>query len=390
MKNVKIFYVGIGGYGVTNLDKVLSGETEGAEIVGVCDVAPEKTFFYNKLVELGVPFYKSMEEFFEGGNTADLTIISTPIPLHAKQSIYAMRHGSNVLVEKPASATVAESLEMKRVSEETGKFVNIGYQSSYMKGNVRFKRDIAAGKFGKPLYAKALVMWPRTETYFSRSAWAGKLCGPDGTPIYDSVANNATAHYLHNIFYALGGADNVSCMPKEIKFELYRGNNIESFDTCALKCKLGDVDMIYLAAHAVRDRVGPVIEFGFENAVAVLNDNEDDSLIVTYKDGTKENYGRVFSVTLDKVQYAIDLIRDPSLPIICSIDATLPHTSVIAAFHRVPEYIKNIPTEVVETSDGVLHYGPWMNRDMQKCYDDMLLPSEEGFYWASAANTETL
>ncbi|MCQ2424497.1 MAG: hypothetical protein MJ088_06365 [Clostridia bacterium] len=48
MSNVKLLYVGIGGYGVTNLDRFLSGELEGCEIAGVVDVKPETTWFYNR------------------------------------------------------------------------------------------------------------------------------------------------------------------------------------------------------------------------------------------------------------------------------------------------------------------------------------------------------
>lgn len=392
MSNVKLLYVGIGGYGVTNLDRFICGELEGCEIAGVVDVKPETTWFYNRLVEMGTKIYHSLDEFY-AENTADLAIISTPIQFHAPQSIYCMKHGSNVICEKPVASTVEEALEMKKVSEETGRFIDVGYQASYSLATLNFKADVTDGVFGKPISAKTLCLWPRTEKYYGRSAWAGKLQGPNGEWILDSVANNATAHYLHNMFYVLGGADNCSLTPDKIEFELYRGNPIESFDTCALRAEANGVPVLFLVSHTVDEHLGPVIEFRFEKATVSVGGGEDgDDIVATFTDGTKKNYGSMQLGRAEKLQRAIDMCRWKAV-MVCGVDAALPQALVIREFHRDPAFIHDVKSkiEVKEyETEGLLHYYPGMAADLRKCFAEGKLPSEIGCGWAVAPVVTTV
>ena len=78
-------------------------------------------------------------------------------------------------------------------------FIAVGYQWSYSSAIQKLKQDIHSGIYGKALQMKTIVLWPRNKAYFTRTTgWAGKVKASNGETIYDSVANNATAHYLHN------------------------------------------------------------------------------------------------------------------------------------------------------------------------------------------------
>jgi len=388
MEQIRLVYVGIGGYGVTNLAQYLEGNLEGTTLAGVIDVNPSGSFFYNRLVEMNVPFYGSLEEFYEK-DTADLAIISTPIQFHAEQSIYAMRHGSHVICEKPVSATVEEALEMKKVSEETGRFINIGYQASYSPATLAFKADVSAGVFGKPLYAKTVCLWPRTEKYYGRSPWAGKLKGPKGEWILDSVANNATAHYMHNMFYCLGGGDDKALIPDSVEFELYRGNNIESFDTCAMRAMCGDIPVLFLATHIVHDTFGPQIEFGFENATVRVLDHDGSSLKAVFNDGTEKTYGDFQEGRDCKLQRSVAQCRGEA-DAVCTVNAALSHALIIREFHRDPAYINTVETVTDEIKDGILHYMPGLDEDMKKCFAENKLPSELGMAWSCGTVKATI
>jgi hypothetical protein len=61
------------------------------------------------------------------------------------------------------------------------------------------------------------------------------LLGHAGLGIFDSPANNATAHFLHNMFYLLGATRETSAAPAVVQAELYRANAIENFDTAAIR-----------------------------------------------------------------------------------------------------------------------------------------------------------
>ena len=388
MRNVKVFFVGIGGYGATNLDTVMSGYEKNCDIVGVCDICPEKSQFYQQLLDMGVPIYKTMEEFF-AEHTAELTVISTPIHMHAAQSCYAMEHGSNVLCEKPVASTVAEALEMKRVSEKTGKFVNIGYQASFHPGNLKFKEMVSSGRLGKLISASTVVLWPRTEAYYGRSPWAGKLTDGSGKLVLDSVTNNATAHYLHNMFYVLGGGANRSLVPENIEFELYRGNAIESFDTCALRvhCTTGET-LHYFASHTVDKNIGPLTRFEFENGVAEI-DPETKTLVLTEKDGTVTDFGDIFSDARTKLIHSAAMVRGDA-EAVCCVEAALSHTKVVEAFHRDPAYIKDVACAVKEYDNSILHYVEGMDEVLLRCSRQLALPGELGCPWSGGVIREQI
>jgi hypothetical protein len=68
----------------------------------------------------------------------------------------------------------------------------------------------------------------KSDAYYQRSFWSGRIKDDNGNWILDSVASNATAHYIHNMFYVLGNEVDKSAVPVEVAAELYRANNIEN------------------------------------------------------------------------------------------------------------------------------------------------------------------
>ena len=70
--------VGIGGYANVYLEALLNSKRTDFEIVGMVDIHPESSRFFNQLSSMGVPLYSDMESFYKE-NSADLAIITTPI-----------------------------------------------------------------------------------------------------------------------------------------------------------------------------------------------------------------------------------------------------------------------------------------------------------------------
>src|SRR5699024_9399417 len=143
----------------------------------------------------------------------------------------------------------------------------VGFNWSFTDSIQQLKKDLLAKKFGEIKRLKSIVLWPRSLDYYSRSDWAGKMYSKDGDYIYDSVANNATAHFLHNLFYLTGDSLDASAILKDVTPELYRANTIETFDTCAIKVTTNeDIDIFFYASHAVDDIVNPMFEIECEHA----------------------------------------------------------------------------------------------------------------------------
>ena len=201
-KDISIVLVGIGVYGNTYFKDLLEGgPKEGVRIVGAVDPYPAGCRYLDQMKQLGIPIYDTLDDFMP--TKADGYYIS-PSHLHAPQTILALSNGSNVLCEKPVAATIQDAREMIEARDKYNKFVAIGYQWSHSPVIQSLKKDIMEGKLGKPKRLKTMVLWSRSDDYFNRSGWAARIRDDRGNWILDSVASNATAHYLHNMFYVLG------------------------------------------------------------------------------------------------------------------------------------------------------------------------------------------
>ncbi len=333
-KDVSIVLVGLGGYAHVYVNAILDKSIPNIKVVGLVDPFPESCPRLEELKALGAPIYSDIEDFYKE-NTADLAVITTPIQFHTKHVITALEHGSNVLCEKPLCADKADIEKMLAAQKKAGKFVDIGYQWSHNEGILEMKKDILSGLYGKPKSLKSIVLWPRDTAYFKRgTGWAGKIKAADGALIYDSVANNATAHYLHNMFFVLGDKMDSALAPVSTDAFLMRANPIENFDTCTVKCKmLNDVDVTFVAAHPIDKALNPVCEYVFENGVIRLDSNngsdgEKEHFIGTLNDGTVKNYGNPQMGADKKLFCAIDAVRKGG-DICCPIEAAAVHTRVI-------------------------------------------------------------
>src|SRR5262245_42348038 len=171
--NVKVALAGISGYGDSYLGALLPSErAKGFELVGVVDPMPQRCRRLPELAARQIPLHESMDGLF-ADTAVDLMLIVTPTHLHAPQTCLALSHGANVLCEKPVAATVGDAMRMLELQRTVKGFAAIGYQWSFSAAVQLLKRDIMAGKFGKPLRMKAVALFPRPISYFKRNDWAG-------------------------------------------------------------------------------------------------------------------------------------------------------------------------------------------------------------------------
>ncbi|WP_026702285.1 Gfo/Idh/MocA family protein [Salibacterium aidingense] len=388
-KSVSIVLVGIGGYGNHYL-KELWNHAMFDSIQGVVDIAPENSNYYEEIKANNIPVYSSLESFYQDCQ-ADLAVISTPIHFHTGQTICALENGSNVLCEKPMTPSVEDAEQMIRLKKEKNKFVAIGFDWSFSDVIQKLKKDIAAGIFGKPLRMKTLVLWPRSENYYERASWAGKKYSREGTPIFDSVANNATSHFLHNMFYILGERPERSAALKTLTAELYRANNIETFDTCVLKGEMdGGTQVYYYATHAVTEELGPVYEYVFEKAVLSYVKNEE--ILAEFQDGTQVSYGDPEKERAHKLYHCIDAVQQQKTETVCGPEAALTHVQTIRALHEsVPEAALFPEERLQYEPDSRMRSVKDLNILLKQCYDDWETPSEkEDITWAKQGRTISL
>jgi predicted dehydrogenase len=395
-KQVSVVMVGIGGYGATHVNEMLNSiQEQDAVIVGVVDVKPENSKYYQELKEAGIPMYASLESFYaESSKGADLAVISTPIQYHCPQTCLALASGSHVLVEKPVSATVQEAIVMMEAQKQSGdKFVAVGYNWSFNSQIQQLKQDIISGIFGQPKRLKSVVLWRRNQDYFSRG-WKGQRKSPSGEWILDSVAHNATSHFLHNMFYLLGATTEESAFPRRVQSELYRANPIENFDTCVTRAEVeGGIEVLFAASHAITENKGPNFCFEFEKATLTFNTGEnEDEITALFHDGSKRIYPRKgYAGERSKLLTCIQAIQSGSTEILCGLEAAYAQVLCMNGMLESVPVISDFPQGLVHLDEG--SKAVWVDglkETLLQCYDEWKLPSELGVSWATAGRTVDL
>lgn len=330
MKNISILLVGVGGYGAVSAAPLLQeGESRGCHIEGVVDPFIQNSKHKDTIEERSIPVYDTLEEFYEK-HSADLAIISTPIHLHASQCCFCMEHGSDVMCEKPTAPTIEEAERMKACAEKTHKNLSIGFQLSHAPSILKMKQDILDGVFGKCREMVATICWPRNSAYYSRP-WAAKAT-IDGQVLLDSIAMNACAHYIHNMFFMLGDSLDSCAKPKTLGASVYRANDIETYDTAFIQIETTEGAVLkFCATHACAKNVSPRIRCEFENGTIYIEECGDDNAIkAIMKDGTEINYGATSLYRNNKLWMAIEIARGNQKPV-CTVDTAMSHLKCINA-----------------------------------------------------------
>ncbi len=372
---MKILLVGAGGYAAHYVKILLENTDENIKWEGIVDPYFSNCILKKEVEEKCIPVYDTMEEFFDG-HDADLTVIGTPTFLHCEQSIYALSKGSDVLCEKPLAPTVEEAIKMAEAEKEYGKFIAIGYQWSYADAILNLKRDILSNKFGKPIYLKTAISWPRNKAYYNRGGgWGGKI-KKDGKLLLDSIASNACAHYLHNMLFVLGDSMDTSAEVSDFEAECYRANDIENFDTCSFKFKTADEATLYfVASHAAGKLRNPEFEYVFEKGKVSFALDNGSEIIAEFSDGSIKNYGNPFENEFKKFFDCIKASEEKITPV-CTVKTATPHTDFIYRLYEkntVKTFDKNFIL-LNEKTDTV--YVKNLFEEMYEAYENRKLFSE--------------
>jgi len=392
---VNVALVGAGGFGQFYLRALAEqGKAHDVRLVGVVDPTIADSPIAETLAAAGVPLYTQLDALF-ATQKVDLTAIAAPIHYHKYYTLAALANGSHVLCEKPLCATIQEAKELAAAQNAANRFVAVGYQWSYAQAIQALKQDIIAGVLGAPVRFKASVLWPRTATYYNRNRWAGRMRSVDGRWVLDSPVSNATAHYLHNLFFLLGGSLQSSAPPTEIQAELYRANPIQNCDTAALRCMTANgVEVLYYTSHAIPKIAGPSFTLEFEDATvtyAINGGGKSDArpVVARSKSGTEKVYGNPFADEREKIWQCADAVRTGA-PVACDVDASIAHVRAVNGMHESMPTVQPFPTDLVQ-QEGELTWVQGLQETLVQCATQNVLPSELGdVTWARAGRVVDL
>lgn len=127
------------------------------EIVAGCDLIPgkAKAFFEANGVAGVKTDYASHREMLDDESLAlDAVSVCTYNRQHAEPTIYALKKGVNVLLEKPFTVTLDEAVEVMRAERESGKLLSIGFQPRMDANMQQIKKIVESGELGRIYYVQ--------------------------------------------------------------------------------------------------------------------------------------------------------------------------------------------------------------------------------------------
>jgi predicted dehydrogenase len=343
IKRWQVVLVGIGGYGQNYVEAALERARQGIlQIVGIVDPIAPLSGQYEKVAHL--PCYPDLESFYRL-HQADLAIISSPIHYHASQVCTALAHGSHVLCEKPLCATAEEARAMRLAYHASRRIGAIGFQWSFSAPVLQAKQEILDSRWGAFRQMRCMVNWPRPFAYYRRNNWAGRVQTDQGEVVLDSILNNATAHYLHQILFFLGDALTTAALPDALEAACYRAYPIETYDTAFIRMMFGSVPAFIAVSHVTHRLLNPQFEFVLEKGTFTCTG--DDHLRLTTSDGRIVDYGSMSVGTVDGKLDAVIRAMSTGEPIPCDIDTASAHAEVIQRINQIP--VRIFAPERVET-----------------------------------------
>lgn len=152
-KKMRIGIIGCGWIAGNHVSAYL--KQPDVEIVAGADLVPgkAKAFFEKYGIEGVKTDYASHKEMLDDESLAlDAVSICTYNCQHAEPTIYALKKGVHVLLEKPFTVTLDEAVECMRAEKESGKILSIGFQPRMEANMKQIKKIVESGELGQIYY----------------------------------------------------------------------------------------------------------------------------------------------------------------------------------------------------------------------------------------------
>ncbi len=139
----------------------------------------------------------------------DLVHICTPPGSHTPIALAVLEAGGHVVLEKPATLTLAEFDRLIAAEEATGRYVATVSQHRFGSGVRRLRGLLESGAAGRPLLALCDTVWYRNQAYFDVE-WRGRWDTEGGGPTMGHGI-----HQIDTMLSVLGAWTSVSAVARK-------------------------------------------------------------------------------------------------------------------------------------------------------------------------------
>lgn len=194
--------------------------------------------------------------------------ICTPNIAHHETSVNALNAGKHVLVEKPMSVTLQQSIDMVEAAERSGKMLTVGFQPRYDPNMSLIREIVQSGKLGN--------------VYFVETGGGRRRGMPGGTFIRKELAGAGAMADIG--CYSLDMALNALGYPKPLTVSAYTSNHfgtnpkyhkeadkfdVEDFGVAMIRLE-GDIVLNYKISWAMHmDSLGATMFLGTDGGLKV-------------------------------------------------------------------------------------------------------------------------
>lgn len=140
MKEIKIGFIGSGGNANGHMNR-LSG-MEGANVVAICDIIPEKA--QRAAEKHNADPYTEHRTMLERDDL-DAVYLSLPVFVHGQPELDVIERGLPFFVEKPVAINMDIAREVEAAVTKAGLITCVGYQLRYL-GSTKITQQILNGK----------------------------------------------------------------------------------------------------------------------------------------------------------------------------------------------------------------------------------------------------
>ncbi len=385
MNVLKLGFIGCGGYAAHLIKRVWTLP----RYATVAAVTSRKAKHSGAMAcrERGIPVLPNVGELLaHAPGQCDVIVNPTPIHLHHPYTLQCLEAGFPVWMEKPPTGTIQELDELIAASREKNLPVQVCFNSIYGFAVQELKRDLVAGRYGKIHRIRSIAAWIRTDSYFSRNSWAGKVRFGDAW-VLDGTINNPLAHVIANSLYFAAPEHHAMAEPESVQAELYHGHDIESEDTSSVRIRTVEgIEILSQFTLCPDTPITPTTVIETDEAEIIVTDMS--KVHVKRRDGKSDSI-ESFKENRIEMFEELCLAHQGMAPYLCDAAMCRPFSVTInAAFDSsgrpaaIPEkHLKREPHD-----DSVKTVIEGVEDALQKAHEEGRLLSETGAPWARSSS----
>ena len=145
-QKLRVAVVGAGIYGMNHINAYRWCPE--AELVSVCDLNPKLREKVEE--EFGIRTYEQVSTMLET-EEIDAVSIATPDCYHAAPALEAIRHGKDVLIEKPLATTPEDARTIISEAKKYGVRVAVDYHKRWDPASIQLKNALSEAKTGRAI-----------------------------------------------------------------------------------------------------------------------------------------------------------------------------------------------------------------------------------------------